>query len=194
MRHSAARAIGFLFLAFAISGCGPRSDEASEIHCSSVPDIPTGEAPADPEFTLYGFPRIAATGHFTPGQETTVSADAVRVTLPADLHTEPLDFELLLGNVSDWQPCMGSERIVISPYAFRATNSTTRKLIGRFDNPAISRITDPRIKSSALYWITSAENPPSVEPSSPQPPVEGTTVRVENQFTRRGWFVTVKRG
>ncbi|MBI4212922.1 MAG: hypothetical protein HY534_01305, partial [Chloroflexi bacterium] len=137
--------------------------------------------------------RVAAVGRFVPGQTTTVSAAGISVTLPSNFHTEQLDFELLLGNAADWQPCVGSDRVVVAPYAYRVRETATGRAVGRFDNPVQAAITDPRIDSSSTYWITTAESPPTVEPSSNPHAIEGTTYVTENPAARRGWFLTVPR-
>jgi hypothetical protein len=188
-------AAALLITAACSAPAGQAASDPSEIKCPSAP-VASGApdpAPDDPDFSLYGFPRVAATQHFTPGQSVTVSSGPVTVTLPADMYTQPLEFELLLGSVSDWQPCLGNDRIVIAPYAYRATDPSTHQLVGRFDNPPVSAITDPRISNAAVYWLTYAEVPPHVEPSPNQPSIEGATLKEPNPFARRGWFVTVPR-
>ena len=76
----------------------------------------------EPDFALYGFPRVAATEQFTPGRELQVRADRLLLTIPPDFYTDPVRFELLVGEEGAWQRCVPENRTVVAPYAFRTTD------------------------------------------------------------------------
>ena len=181
--------------ALALSACAPARTESAlgPVQCPGISVVGNDPAGNDPDFTRYGFPRVAATVRFIPGQPTTISADPLTVALPGDLYTEPLDFELLTGSASDWQPCVGNDHLVLAPYAYRVKEVATGRLVSRFDKPAQVTIRDPRLDSSSTYWTTTAENPPTAEPSSNPYSIDGTTCMVENPAARRGWFLTAPK-
>jgi hypothetical protein len=136
---------------------------------------------------------VAATERFTPGQELRISAGAVTVTMPGDSYTEPLQFELLVADEQLWQGCVPNAQVVIAPYAYRITDAASGNRVGRFDKPVTALISDPRIGSGTTYWTTAAANPPTGQPSSTQPQVEGNAIRVNNGSARFGWFATVPK-
>ncbi len=142
---------------------------------------------------MYGFPKIAGEAMFTPGQESKITSGDVSIIIPKDMYTEPLKFELLLGDEKLWQACVPDNKVVIAPYAYRITDPSTGKLIGRVDKPVSMSVTDPRIASNAEYWSTSAANPPTAQLSSAKPQMSGATFKVDNGSARVGWFVTVPR-
>lgn len=178
-----------------LAGCaGPPSPKAAEAttHCgvgSAAPMASPSGGEAD--FALYGFPRVAVSQRFTPGVEGSISNSGITLVMPADMYTEALDFELLVGEEKAWQPCVEGEVAVIAPYAYRVTEAATGKRISRFDKPVSVSISDPRIVEGATYWLTSADHPPGVQASSNRPEVSGTVLRVTNGGARAGWFVTV---
>lgn len=156
----------------------------------SAAGSPAGE---EADFALHGFPRVAVSQRFTPGVESSISASAITLVMPADMYTEPLDFELLVGEEMAWVPCVEDKLAVVAPYAYRVTEPTTGKRIGRFDKPVSVSISDPRIVEGAAYWLTSADHPPTVQESSNKPEVVGSVLRVTNGGARAGWFVTVRQ-
>lgn len=162
----------------------------AQVRCST--ERP-GTATGDPDFALYGFPQVAARQRFTPGSATTVSASGITVSLPSDLYTSPLEFELLTGDASVWQPCVEADQVVIVPYAYRVTDPATGQRVGRFDKPVKASIEDPRLGAPVTYWRTSAENPAKVAAFQEQPTLAGTTIEVENGSARIGWFATAPR-
>lgn len=167
----------------------PSVPVASQVRCSKEqPATATGE----PDLTLYGYPTVAAKARFTPGTPGAIAAGGIRLALPADLYTSPLDFELLIGDAGVWQPCVEANQLVIAPYAYRVTDPATGQRVGRFDKPVQVVVTDPRLVAPVAYWITSAENPARVRVSA-NPQVEGTTIRIENGSARLGWFTTVPK-
>jgi hypothetical protein len=154
---------------------------------------PAGTASGEPDFALYGFARVAATERFTPGQEQRVSAGSIVVTLPSDFYTDPLQFELLLGDESGWQRCVPENLVVLAPYAYRVTDAATGSRVGRFDKPVTTTVSDPRIGAGTVYWTTAPANPPTAEPAGAQPQPDGTTIRVTNGSARIGWITTVPK-
>lgn len=166
------------------------TQDSGPLRCTNIQVSALGSEDA-PDFAGYGFPRVAATQAFVPGVESTINATNITLTLPANMYTEPLIFELLVSDPESWQACMPAGQLVIAPYAYRARESVTSKPVGRFDNPVSAAITHPRISASAKYWITTSTDPPTADVSSSGISVEGSTLRVPNGTARRGWFVTV---
>ncbi|MBI2910826.1 MAG: hypothetical protein HYY05_01690 [Chloroflexi bacterium] len=159
------------------------------MRCSTEqPPPPTGE----PDFTLFGYPRVGAKARFTPGAVTRIAASGIALELPPDLYTSPLDFELLTGDAAVWQPCVEANQTVIAPYAYRVTDPATGQRVGRFDKPVQVTVTDPRLTGAVAYWITSAQNPARVRAVA-TPPVQGASIQVENGSARLGWFTTVPK-
>jgi hypothetical protein len=183
-------------VALLATGCAPgRASSASQAGpapCSGIP-VPSQDGGDDPDFGRYGFPQVAATRHFTPGQAQQIQFRGLTLTLPADLYTDPLDFELLVSDPAPWQACLGEQFLVLMPYAYRVRNSATGNLLGRFDQPVGFTYTDPRITPQAAYWITTATSPVTVETSSNPWTVEATTLKINNPTARRGWFITVPK-
>jgi hypothetical protein len=147
----------------------------------------------EPDFGLYGFPRVAATEQFTPGSELQIRSGPISLTVPPDLYTDPLRFELLVGDEPSWQRCVAEDRVVVAPYAFRITDPATGNRVGRIDKPVAATIADPRIGAGAVFWTTSPTSPPVAEQASAQPPVAGNTIRPTNANARIGWFTTVPK-
>jgi hypothetical protein len=175
-------------------GCAvPQAAGADRAACEGVAQTGAETASDAPDFAAFGFPRVAAKQRFTPAQETTIAAEGLTLTLPADLYTEPLDFELLLGDEQAWQACAPSDQVVIAPYAYRATDPATGKRVGRFDKPVRAAVTDPRVVDPVSYWTTTPTSPPAVDVSSNKPAVTGTTAAVNNGSARFGWFFTILR-
>lgn len=173
-------------------GPGPEPVPCPAAQAALAPSAPA-KASGEPDFALYGFPRVAATYRFTPGRKGTISAEGIVVTLPPDLYTEPLEFELLLGQAASWQPCAPSDQVVLAPYAYRAVDPATGDRVGRFDKPAVAAISDPRMADPVTFWYTFPTNPPMAQPEPNRPAVEGNSIKVTNPTARRGWFVTVPR-
>lgn len=188
-----------LALAVLVLGCtGLAPPTGERVTCPGVAHTDSAQSAAppgdEPDFTLHGFPQVGAARRFVPGTEETLSAGQIALRLPPDLYTEPLEFELLLGDERAWQTCLPDPHVVIAPYAYRVTDPSTGKRIGRFDKPVDVAVTDPRIVQGATYWFTSATNPPTAQAASTTPSVVGTTFRWTNGSARAGWFTTVPKG
>jgi hypothetical protein len=104
-----------------------------------------------------------------------------------------LQFELLVADEHVWQQGVPDAQVVIAPYAYRVTDPATGNRIGRFDKPVTAAISDSRIGAGTIYWTTAPANPPTGEPASTQPQVEGNAIRVNNGSARIGWFTTAPR-
>jgi hypothetical protein len=181
--------------ALALAGCGllGRPADAERYVCNGMSTaVNAPPAGSEADFAVYGYPTVAAQQQYTPGRETRIVADRFTLILPADFYTEPLNFELLTQDEAVWQRCV-SDRVVIAPYAYRATERESGKLVGRFDRPVRASISDPRISTEAHYWTTSPDPSPQLDELSDGVSVSGTTLSVPNGFARRGWLITVAR-
>jgi hypothetical protein len=177
-------------------GAGSDGQRLSKITCPdgvAAAGAPAGAPSGEPDFASYGFARVAATERFTPGQEQRVSAGPIVVTVPADFYTDPVQFELLLGDEQSWQRCVPENLVVIAPYAYRVTDPANGSRIGRFDKPVSTTVSDARIVPGTVYWTTAAANPPTAEPAGTQPQPDGTTIRVTNGSARIGWITTAPK-
>ncbi len=189
-------ATALFLVSCAAYGSAPTASQSgasdAPLPCASVKVSRLGSEDA-PDFAGYGYPRVAATHPYVPGQQSTVTVPNIVLTLPADMYTEPLEFELLVSDLDAWQACVPSNQVALAPYAFRVKEANGGKPVGRFDKPAIAAITDPRISASAKYWITTSTDPVTAEASASGVTVEGTTLKVPNGSARRGWFVTAPK-
>lgn len=174
----------------ATGAASPRPE--GPLQCVTVA-VPSDSGGDEPDLTQYGYPQVAATHRFTPGQSSTVAMGAIVLSLPPDLYTDPLEFELLIGDSAPWQSCIGDQDTVMAPYAYRVRDPATGKRVGRFDKPVTMTFTDERVDDRAVYWITTATSPVTAEPSNSPWEIEGSTLRVTNSTARRGWFVTVPK-
>src|SRR5438309_11706160 len=59
-----------------------------------------------PDMAQFGFPQVAATTNYTPGQSATVSAGNQQVVLPSDFISKTVKFELLFGDSSFFAPLL----------------------------------------------------------------------------------------
>jgi hypothetical protein len=136
---------------------------------------------------------VSAHVRYTPGESAGVGVGDIAVRIPADFYTDPLDFEILTGNPTAWQACVGGDVTVLAPYAYRITNPVNKQRIGRFDHPVEVTITDQRLSTSARYWVTTSDDPPGIQASTDAVDLAGTSLKVPNSTARIGWFVTVPR-
>src|ERR1051325_3160372 len=84
-----------------VAGCVPGQSGSVATGGSgvcSVASAPAGTQPAnEPDFALYGYPEVELQMRFTPGQALDRQKDEMRVAVPGDLYTDPLDLELMEG-------------------------------------------------------------------------------------------------
>ncbi len=200
---------GMVILGLALGGCVPfgasggsangtnRPISSGPVTCAegiAAAGAPVGPSAGDePDFALYGFPRVVASEQFTPGRELRIRAERIEATIPPDFYTDPVRFEILVGDEQVWQRCMSDDLIVVAPYAYRVTDPASGSRVGRYDRPVAAVITDARIGAGAIFWTTTPAAPPVVEPASTQPRVESNTVQVNNPNARIGWFTTVPK-
>ncbi len=192
--------LGQLIVAVAfLVGCSPGGGSTSGTNRVTCPTgvaaqaAPAGAASGgEPDFALYGFPRVAASEQFTPGRELQIRTGPILLTIPPDFYTDPVRFDLLVGDEAVWQRCVPENRTVVAPYAIRITDPSGNR-VGRFDKPVAATITDSRISSDAKFWTTSPANPPGAEHASAQPSIEGNTIRAANGSARIGWFTTAPK-
>jgi hypothetical protein len=153
---------GMVFALLAIAGAGREAAQAT--------------GPAD--FTQFGYPTVAASVTFTPGQAATLTAGNQQVVLPADFISKTVTFELLTGDASYWQPLLESDdqgRPILAAWAFRVTDVATNQRVGRFDKPVQWSVTDSRVGDGSSVYNTTAANPPVITENSTPGTVTGTT-------------------
>jgi hypothetical protein len=153
---------GTLLAVFAIAGAGRAAAQAA----------------GPPDFTQFGFPQVAASVTFTPGQAATLTAGNQQVVLPADFISKTVRFELLTGDPSFFQPLLASDdqgRPILAAWAFRVTDVATNQRVGRFDKPVQWSVTDPRVAAGSSVYNTSPANPPAVTDNPTPGTVTGTT-------------------
>jgi hypothetical protein len=142
--------------------------------------------------TQFGFPQVAGTANFTPGQATTVTAGDQRVDIPADLLSMPVKFEFLVGDPSSFRQHLeadDADKQIIAAFAFRVTDPSTGQLVGRFDKPVTWSITSSQITSESEVYNTSAANPPKVTANSSPGTVQGSSLTHPFGGAGVGWLV-----
>ena len=144
-----------------------------------------------PDMTQFGFPQVADTVTFTPGQATALTAGSLRVAIPADLLTKSVKFELLMGDTAFFAPNPGASqgKQLLAAFAFRVTDTSTGQLVGKFDKPVVFSITDPRITSDSEIYNTSPANPPNVTDNPSPSTIQGTTLSHPFGGAGVGWLV-----
>src|SRR4051794_1530594 len=94
---------------------------------------PAVAQPAGPaDFTQFGFPTVAASVQFTPGQAATLTAGTQQVVLPAHFVSKPVKFELLPGAPSVFRSRLESDdqgRPIVAVWAFRVTDMASGQRI-----------------------------------------------------------------
>ncbi len=145
-----------------------------------------------PDMTQFGYPQVGASVTFTPGQAATLTAGNQQVVLPADFISKTVKFELLMGDPSSFAPLLTGDdvgRPVLAAFAFRVTDMSNNKLVGRFDKPVQWSITDPSIGSESEVYNTSPTNPPKVTANSSPGTVQGNTLSHPFGGAGVGWLV-----
>src|SRR5437763_15700136 len=72
--------------------------------------IPASAQPSQvPDMTQFGFPQVAATVNFTPGQATTLTAGNQQVAIAADFLTVPAKFEFVEGDPASFASKLPSD-------------------------------------------------------------------------------------
>jgi hypothetical protein len=153
---------GTLFALLAIAGAGRAAAQATQ----------------PPDLAQFGYPTVAASVTFTPGQAATLKAGSQQVVLPADFISKTVTFELLTGDPSFFTPLLESDdqgRPIVAAWAFRVTDPATNQRVGRFDKPVQWSVTDARIGAGSSVYNTSPANPPVVTENSTPGTVTGTT-------------------
>ncbi|HUS14307.1 MAG TPA: hypothetical protein VM536_04725 [Chloroflexia bacterium] len=146
------------------------------------------DAPAD--FAQFGFPTVAASALFTPGQATTLTAGNQQVVLPAGFTTKPVRFELLSGDPGFFVPLLDRDdraRPVLAAFAFRVTDIATGQRIEDFNQDAAWSVTDPRVGAGAEVYDTSASRPPKITENPDEGTVRGTTFTHTFDGADEGW-------
>lgn len=197
-RRLAAR-LGVALLVVILPGCSAlQPEQPTTLTCAQVPATAPDAGEADPDFTQYGFKTVAAKAQFTPGSDLTVKVSSyqnfpgnVTVSLPKDLYTQPLTFEVLVSDEASWSACARPGEKAILPYAYRVTDPATGKLVGRFDKPAEMTVEDPRIVKGAEYWVTLPKNPVQASPATAQYTITEGKLHAVNTSARIGWIITV---
>jgi plastocyanin len=152
-------------------------------------------APAPPDMTKFGYPTVAGTVNFTPGQATNVTAGALRADLPADLISKPIKFELLNGDNATFQPLAGG-RTVIGNYAFRVTDPATNQLLAAFDSGKAVAVsfTGAAVRSDTAIMNVSPTNPLTAVLNTGANTIEGQTIKHSFGGTTVGWLVVNPAG
>jgi hypothetical protein len=126
----------------------------------------------------FGYPTVADSVTFTPGQAATLTAGTQQVVLPADFISKTVTFELLTGDASFFKPLLESDdqnRPILAAWAFRVTDPATGQRVARFDKPVQWSVTDPRVADGTSVYNTRAANPPVVTENTTPGTISGTT-------------------
>jgi predicted small lipoprotein YifL len=157
--------------------------------------VPTSPPAAVPDFTQYGFPTVLISQDLTPGQATRITTEVTgqtdkifTVEVPADAFTDPVTFEILTGQLSNFEANAPAGQHPIMAFAFKVTDKATGELIAKFNAPVMLTAKDPMITLGSKYYNiapdgTYTDNPTGlqVQPGELSHPVAGAPV---------GWVIT----
>ena len=169
--------------------------QAGAAPAQASPAAQATAAPAPPDMTKFGYPTVAGTVNFTPGQATNVTGGALRADLPADLISKPIKFELLTGDNATFQPVAGG-RTVIGNYAFRVTDPATNQLVATFDSGKAVTVsfTGAAVRSDTAIMNVSPTNPLTAVLNTGANTIEGQTIKHSFGGTTVGWLVVNPAG
>lgn len=162
----------------------------SSSYAQTPPPSPTA-VPQD--LALFGYPTVAASQTVQPDQSVTLTTGGQSVTIPVGAYSVPVRFDLLVGDNSTWQKTLeDSSDKVVATFAFRVTDISTNKLIGRASKPLQYKYTSPLVTKETGIYATSATTPPKLLALTPENNViEGQTISRNFNGSGVGWFVTV---
>lgn len=148
---------------------------------------------APQDLALFGYPTVAASQTVQPDQSVTLTTGGQSVTIPAGAYSVPVRFDLLVGDNSTWQKTLeDSSDTVVATFAFRVTDVSNNKLIGRASKPLQYKYTSPLVTKDTEIYATSATTPPKLlELSAENNVIEGQTISRTFNGSGVGWFVTV---
>lgn len=106
---------------------------------------------AAPDFTQWGFPQVVASTNFTPGTATSVSANGISISIPANAFNVPVTFDLLQGPVQNFAAHAPSGQSPVADFAFKVVDQDTHTLVGSFSGAVIASITNSQINQKSEY-------------------------------------------
>lgn len=140
-----------------------------------------------PDFTMFGYPTVAASMAIAPDQSVTLTAGNQSVAIKAGTFDGPVTFDLLTGVPSAWQNQV-SGRTVRAAFAFRVTDTATKAILGGFKQPVIYTYSGTDAQSTDAILNTTAASPPAITPNSTPITFDG---KVNHPFggSGVGWLV-----
>jgi hypothetical protein len=140
-----------------------------------------------PDFTMFGFPTVAASMDVTPDQAVTLTAGPQSVAIMAGTFDHPVTFDLLTGTPAAWQSQV-SGRTVRAAFAFRVTDKTTKAIVGMFKQPVLYTYSGTDAQSTDAILNTSATTPPMITANATPITFDG---KVHHSFGGAGvgWLV-----
>jgi len=166
--------------AAAASSIAPASSATSS--ASSTVSLPAG-------LTAYGFPRVADSASFTPGQPLTLHAGDLTVTVPANALEAAATVQVLIGDNTYWQPLAPAGQKVDVAFAFRVVDSSGTEVTS-FKAPIVAAYTNAAITATSQYLNTTRSTPPMVSVNPKPPVISGTTLTHGNIGDGVGWLMT----
>jgi hypothetical protein len=126
--------------------------EATTAPTTEATTAATTEAAAAPDWFTMGFGTILDTEDFTPGTALTITAGPYTVDVPADAFSQPVVFEVLSGNPTDFAANAPSGEQPVLAFAFRVTDQGTGALITKFDKPVTLTAKSSDIVATSVYY------------------------------------------
>ncbi|MHB1629366.1 MAG: cupredoxin domain-containing protein [Bacilli bacterium] len=145
-------------------------------------------AASAPDFQHLGFPKVVAAATIRPGHAAALKYGKLVVHVPAGAFSSPVRFELLEGAVQQFAMRTPKGENALVDFAFKATNTKTGALIGKFAKPIIVSFTSPAITARSEYWNVAPDGKLLANPLKPK--IAGHTLTHGNLGAPVGWIIT----
>ncbi len=119
---------------------------------STMPTQPNSSSSGVTNWAKYGFPTVLASVKITPGIPDTLTSGHYTFTIPGDVFTAPVQFELLGGDTTTFAAHAPAGEKPILAFAFKVTDVKTDTLVGEFQNALTMTATDPEITTQSWYY------------------------------------------
>jgi hypothetical protein len=162
--------------------------EATTAPTTEATMAPTTEAAAAPDWFTMGFGTILDTEDFTPGTALTITAGPYTIDVPADAFSQPVVFEVLSGNPTDFAANAPSGEKPVLAFAFRVTDQGTGALVTKFDNPVTLTAKSTDIVATSVYYNIAADG--TYTANSTGMTVEAGTLTHPIAGTGVAWVIT----
>ncbi|GED15079.1 beta-propeller fold lactonase family protein [Aneurinibacillus migulanus] len=148
----------------------------------------TSFAAAVPDFQTLGFPKVVAEQTINAGEAAKITYEHVELKIPEGTFTNEVKFQVLEGNLEDFQAKAPKGETVLKTFAFKVTDLTTNERVGKFNKPVLFSYTSPDINSSSKYYNIKTDGTFALNNVLPE--IHGKTLTHPNPGAPVGWAVT----